>query len=351
MYEDITPEVLKERVLSRLSDKINTHEGSFANDIVSPACVQMYGVYQSLNAVKSMAFPDTTSGEYIDIACKDYGIRRKPGTKATVTLTFEGKPGTIIPKDTIILTESGLQFATDADAEITETTITVTANAAEIGTKYNVAKNTLTRQFKSVQGVTAVNNLEPAVGGTDAEGNKALLERLNARRQRPTTSGNPHHYYQWALEAKGVGAAKVFPVWNGNGTVKIVVASEELQPVDESITTSCKEYIETQRPIGAEVTVISAAGVPITVTANVITVKNNTLADIITEFKDKITEYVKSVAFKENTVSYNYIGYLLMGIKGVAEYSSLKLNGSTANIELTEDQVPTAGEVNLIEIT
>lgn len=349
MYEDITPESLKERVLSRLSDKINTAEGSFANDLVSPACVEMYGVYQSLNAVKGMAFPDETSGEYIDIACKDYGIYRKPGTKAVVTLSFEGKPGTTIPKGTIILTESGLQFITDADAEITETTVIVTATASEIGAKYNVAKNTLTRQFKSVQGVTAVNNNESAKGGADAEGDKALLERLNARRQRPTTSGNPHHYYQWALETKGVGAAKVFPIWNGNGTVKIVVASEELQPVDESITTSCKQYIETQRPIGAEVTVISAAGVLISVTANVITAKNNVLADIITEFKEKITEYVKSIAFKDSVVSYNYMGYLLMGIKGVAEYSGLTLNGGTANVELTEDQVPTVGEVELVE--
>ena len=44
----------------------------------------------------------------------------------------------------------------------------------------------------------------------------------------PATSGNAYHYQQWALEVSGVGAAKVFPLDNGPGTVGILVVDNDM---------------------------------------------------------------------------------------------------------------------------
>ena len=71
-------------------------------------------------------------------------------------------------------------------------------------------------------------------------------------------SGNINHYKQWARSVSGVGNAAVLPLWDGNGTVKVVVASEENEPLDEAIVSKVAQYIESVRPIGAEVTVVSA---------------------------------------------------------------------------------------------
>ena len=48
---------------------------------------------------------------------------------------------------------------------------------------------------------------------------------------------------------------KVIPLWNGAGTVKIVIVDADNRPADSELISKVKEHIEENRPIGAEVTV------------------------------------------------------------------------------------------------
>lgn len=61
------------------------------------------------------------------------------------------------------------------------------------------------------------------VGGEDTEGDSSLLNRYYAKVRSPGTSGNRADYLIWALDIPGVGAAQVQPLWNGPGTVKVVI--------------------------------------------------------------------------------------------------------------------------------
>ncbi len=63
--------------------------------------------------------------------------------------------------------------------------------------------------------------------GTNEESNEALRERFLIKVRKPSTSGNVYDYYNWAMACKGVGAAKIFPLAYGPGTVKVVVADED----------------------------------------------------------------------------------------------------------------------------
>ena len=109
----------------------------------------------------------------------------------------------------------------------------------------------------------------PAAGGTDPESDGALYERIHAYLSRPATSGNAYHYEQWALEVAGVGAARVFPLWNGAGTVKVVLVDGGMEPASAEIVAAVQAHIEAERPIGATVTVAAAAPLSINVTAAV----------------------------------------------------------------------------------
>ncbi len=51
--------------------------------------------------------------------------------------------------------------------------------------------------------------------------------------RREAVSANKQHYKQWAEELDGVGRAKVFPLWDGDGTVKIVVTDANMQPASD----------------------------------------------------------------------------------------------------------------------
>lgn len=50
-----------------------------------------------------------------------------------------------------------------------------------------------------------------------------------------------YHYMQWALEVPGVGAAKVFPLRNGLGTVMILIVNSNkgIRPVHLELVYEC----------------------------------------------------------------------------------------------------------------
>lgn len=346
MYEDLTVEKIKSDILSRINTDIDTREGSFINDIISTVAYEIWKVYQSLDAVIPIAFVDETSGEYIDKRCAEYGITRKPGTKAKTTLIFSGTDGTVIPAGKVFLTAGGLEFITDEDVTIESGTATVTATAAEIGDAYNVAAGTITKQYVNISGLTSVTNT-PATGGTDPETDATLVKRLYERLRSSATSGNVAHYKQWALEANGVGSVKVYPLWNGPGTVKVLIVGPDKEPVDETIVANCAAHIEENRPIGATVTVESAEGLAIDVAAAVIIDSTITVEKVKEEFEKVLGEYLKNAAFAQYTIVYNRIAYMLLGIDGVIDYVSLTINGGTENITIADNQVPVLGAVEV----
>lgn len=346
MYENLTVEQIKNDILNRISSDLDKSEGSFINDMVSGVAYEIWKVYQSMDALIPIAFVDETSGQYIDKRCAEYGITRKPGTKAKVTLKFTGTDGTVIEKGKVFLTSDGLQFETDEEATITDGTATVTATAVEIGEAYNVEAGTITKQLVSISGLTSVANEEPATGGTDPETDEALVKRLYDFLQNPATSGNAAHYRQWALEVNGVGAAKVFPLWNGPGTVKVLIVGNNKEPVDATIVANCAAHIEENRPIGATVTVESAEGLEINVSATVVIDSSTTIEKVQEEFRAALDTYLKSIAFEKYTLVYNRIAYMLLGIDGVTDFTSLTVNGVT-DIIIADNQVPVLGTVIL----
>lgn len=345
MYENLTVEQIKNDILNRISSDLDKSEGSFINDMVSGVAYEIWKVYQSMDALIPIAFVDETSGQYIDKRCAEYGITRKPGTKAKVTLKFTGTDGTVIEKGKVFLTSDGLQFETDEEVTITDGTATVTATAVEIGEAYNVEAGTITKQLVSISGLTSVANEEPATGGTDPETDEALVKRLYDFLQNPATSGNAAHYRQWALEVNGVGVAKVFPLWNGPGTVKVLIVGNNKEPVDATIVANCAAHIEENRPIGATVTVVSAEGLPINVSASVIIDSTTTLENVRDSFEEALRVYLRSIAFSKYTLVYNRVAYMLLDIPGVIDYTSLTINGGTTNITIGDDQVPVLGTV------
>lgn len=344
MYENLTVEEVKNDILSRLTSDIDVREGSFFNDMISSAAHEIWKTYQSLDAVVPIVYVDETSGEYIDKRCAEYGITRKQGTKATTILTISGTDGTVVPKSKVFMTANELEFLTDEEVTITGGLVTVIATSIQIGEIYNVAAGTIIRQFVNLKGLTSVTNNE-ATGGTNEETDTSLVTRLYTYMQSPSTSGNSNHYKQWALEVDGVGDAKIIPIWNGPGTVKVLIVGNDKEPVDGTIASNCLDHIEDIRPIGATVTVESATGLNINVTASISIDASTTLSTVQDTFVTALRTYLKNIAFDTYTIVYNRISYILLDINGVIDYTSLVVNGGTENITIGSEQVPVIGSV------
>ena len=353
-FDSMTPERVQEMLRAFIEDDLGLYagEGGLINIILAPGAYVFWEGLQALRAQVPISFVDETSGSFIDRDAASYGITRKPGTKAAVALTFTGSAGAVVPAGTMCVTADGLGFVTDTELTISENgSSTVDATADAVGEVYNVPAGAVRSTQEAVSGITAVQNEKPAAGGTDPETDAALFARLDAYKKTPPTSGNDRHYHQWALEVNGVGAASVLRCWDGPGTVKVIVADMELRPVSETLRRQVADYIETQRPVTAEVTVESAAGVSVAVSVAVTT--DGTVSKLNTKqtLTERLAEYLGEVAFSQKaTVIYHRVLAMVMELPGVIDCSDLKINGKTENVPLLVNQVPLLGDVTVTEV-
>lgn len=346
MFEDLTVEKIKKDILDRAGLELETREGGFLDTLVGPVAVELWKLYQAMNAVVPIAYVDESSGGYIDLRCAEFGLERKAGTRARAVMTLTGKAGTAVPKGTGFLTGTGLEFDLEEAVVLTGGEDVGTALAAQVGTAYNVGAGELGQMVVTIPGLESWHNAA-AGGGTDPESDEALVGRLYERLREPATSGNVGHYEQWAKEVDGIGGVKVTPLWAGPGTVKVLVVGPEQEPVSEEKAAECAGHIEALRPIGATVTVQSAEGLVVDVAAAVNTDGSVTAAQVAERFRARLDGYLKSIAFRQYTLLYNRVAFLLLDIEGVVDYTALTVNGGTGNVVIGAEQVPVLGEVVL----
>lgn len=352
MYESVTAEELLGNMLEPLKGKFDTQEGSVAYTILSPVAFELANYFEGLVGMEDMAFVNENSGEYIDRRAAEFGIRRKGGTKAKAILTFTGASGSEIPSGAEIEDDFGHTFIVEKGGTIGEDgTGSAVAYAEEPGAGYNAPANTIQYFVNYLDGVDSVTNEEAAEGGADQESDEALLSRLNDFRQRPATSGNAASYRQWALQVDGVGAAKILPLEKGAGTVGVLLAGYDKQPVNDKIVEAAKAHIESLRPIGATVEVRSGEAATVNVSATVTTDGGKMLTDIQGDFAVVLGRYLAELAFMGEALKMNRIGAMLLDIDGVLDYTGLQLNGGGGNLELGAGRLPVVGEVSLYGAT
>lgn len=275
LFEAQTYEEILQRLKNKVPSGMDTSEGSFIHDTLSPAALEIAQLYTNLDLVLTLAFAQTTSGQYLDYRADERGLTRKSALKAAGIVKVSGNPGVAIGKSIIFLTEGGIEFESTEAAIIQENgSANIPIQAVEAGITGNIPAGAVKTVQIAQQGVTEITNESAITGGTDQESDEDLLSRLLLKVRNPATSGNAAHYQQWAGEVTGVGDAKVFPLWDGAGTVKVIIVDSEKTPAEPEIVAAAATHIESMRPVGAEVTVESAAGVDINVAATV------TLAEI-----------------------------------------------------------------------
>lgn len=352
MYEDKTPERIKADIITALNpDRDNlwsTREGSYADDQVGPMAVELSKIYDSLNEVQFITWVDETSGSYIDLAVKALGLEpRKQGTKARASLQIMGVAGFTLPKGKYFVSENDLNFVALENVVIQgDEIVTIDVEAENIGSSYNAAADTITQQFSNDAEIVVVTNPAPASGGTDPESDKSLFARLDLARKKPRTSGNKHHYEEWALEVDGVETVRAFPYRYGRGTVMVLIADGNRRPVDEAIIAACEAHIIEEMPCGGiELTVKTPTETKIDISASVQLDGTVSLDSVRVDYIAALEAYFSEISLRKNAVKYNKICSLLFDVDGVDDYSDVVLNGQPGNVLLSDEQVPVLGEV------
>jgi uncharacterized phage protein gp47/JayE len=330
------------RLKQDLTGTVTDIEGSFTFDTLIANAAEFECAYAEMNLLREAVFIQSSWGTALTDKCAEHGVIRKQATKATVVLTITGQAGAFIPKGSLFETETGMQFYTIDDVSMTSDTVKIRVEAGIAGTIGNVEANTINKIPMSIPNITAVNNEEPAYDGFDEETDDDLRERALLHVRTPGTSGNVMHYKEWALAVEGVGDVEIIPLWNGNGTVKIVIINADKQPASEELIENVENYIEENRPIGATVTVTTPEIVPVNINVKILGESFNEQ-----KIKDNIAEYFGTLSFKISEVSINRIGKAILDTADDIDYDadSLKINDGTENIPLTIEQIAVLGEV------
>jgi uncharacterized phage protein gp47/JayE len=344
VFENYTYEAILKNMLNKISDDLDKREGSIIYDALAPAALELARIYSDMDRFLSYTFVDDSSPiEYIRKRAAEFGITLKEATYAIKKASFYNS------KNELMDVPIGARFSIDslnykAIEKISTGTYKLQCEAS--GTKGNSAIGALI-PIEYIKDLAKATINELLIAGEDTESKQSLYSRFVEKIRNPSTSGNKHHYLFWAKEVGGVGDAKVIPMWNGPGTVKIVIVDSDKQPATSALIDEVFNHIEEMRPINVAVTVVSAISKDISITGKIKISSSVTLKQVEDSFSNLLAEYLKAVAFNQYTVSYARIGSILMSVPGVIDYEDLKLNGLTSNLELKDEEVPNLDNIDL----
>lgn len=332
-------------------------EGTFAFDTLSANAQEFEKSYAEMALLREAAFLQDSWGEYLTDKAAEHGVIRKEATAAIVVLTITGTAGTIVRRGSLFATEDGVNFETTEPVTIGDGgTVTVKAEAQEKGAAGNVLAGTITHIPVSIYGVTAVTNGAAAYNGYDEEKDDDLKERALYKVRMPATSANTYHYVEWATEVAGVGAARCIRLWNGAGTVKVIIVDSNKDSPSAELIQQVYDHIMEEAPIGATLTVAAPVSLPVSISFDVLNGSADAAAVkscIENYFKEKVfdmSDISQLATYPDGKiyVSYAQIGRVILDnveTTGVKDYGRLLVNGATNNIVVGAEEMPVVSEV------
>lgn len=349
----------------------DTTVGGFYYDASQPAameCVRLWDFFS--NEVPAVTFPAYAYGEYLDEHGVTINVPRKDQVKATGTVTFSGLNGTLIPAGTEVST---VQTSPDTDplAYVTTVggivgnqatpngTVDLPVEAVQAGAGGNTAAGSVTALVTGIENISAVTNAAAITGGADVESDNLYRERILLEYAAPHGAGTVADYKRWALGFPPVGFVTVEPLWAGAGTVRVIVTDQSDNPVSDVVKNGLQALLDPVAgqgqglaPIGAIVTVATVTLDTINITVTLTLASGYSLDgsagthNVTPDVGASIREYIDKLNPGDDVIL-NRVIEQIMAVPGITDLSTLRLNGSGANVVVGSLQVARTGSIVL----
>lgn len=217
----------------------------------------------------------------------------------------------------------------------------------------------------------SINNLSTAtmvgtqIPAEDEENDASLLYRVLFLLNRKPFGGNVDAYEEFTMNIDGVGAVKIFPEWDGGGTVKLSIIDGELRPATSEFIAIVQDLIDPIpnngpgygiAPIGHRVTVTTPNTININITANVSLRSGYSISQLQASIEAAIDAYISSLRqeWADAPILLIYIARInaaIISVDGVNNVTGITINGNTIDLELIQtaqlQQLPMLGNVVL----
>ncbi|MEH6940770.1 baseplate J/gp47 family protein [Bacillus sp. JJ722] len=349
-----TKEIIHAEMIEGISNDYEKAEGSFIWDSTKASAKEHENTNKRIDEVASKLSIENLKGEELEKRIYELtGQEKKKSTKSSDYVEITGRPSSVIYVGDKVAADN--VFYSSLEEKVIDSTgkVLVLVECDQFGTIGNVPANAITLLPVTLPGIISVTNPQPFTDGYEAESDEDLIERYYDRIRTPATSNNKHHFRNWAREVTGVGEARVFPLWNGDNTVKVVIIDSNMLPASQELIDAVQEHIdpgglglgEGKSSLGSFCTVVSAIAKNINISFTVIAEDGYSIDVIKQNVSKNIIEYLKKIAFNQSFVSYAQIGSVILESEGVTDYSNLLVNDDVVNVPISEEEVAVLGGV------
>ena len=354
MYEDKTYKSILADAKNDIGDEVMKVEGSLVHNALSALAYEFEKLYIQLDYIIEQSHAGTADIEHLEMIALDRGIVRKEATNAYVKAEFN----VAVP----IGSRYSLKGYNYRVVEvINDTSHQYKMIVEETGVGPNDLKGDLI-PIDFTEGLESAKVTELLVAGNDDESKESLYKRYIESFTSQSFAGNIAAYKEKFASIQGIGGSKIYPTWQGAGTVKAVLISSDYTAVSDYLINQIRSEAVPAKgsgygwaPIGHNLTIESVKEVVISVSTQITYAAGYSSSNLSEKIKEKIKEYLKGIAEAwkegdEHTEAIVYISRLesaILDVQGVLDVNNTSLNKNSSNLTLQSDEIPKLGEVVL----
>lgn len=364
--EYYTYESILKRVLAKVPDDMDKRLTSPIYNALAPMAGELAQEYIEIQIYRDQTYLLSAVGENLDRIGENYTIPREKATQAE-------RLGELIDiNDNLINLPIGSRFS------VPESSMTVTfyiKGYVETGKPIFVCEQTGTignDYYGALLPLFSINNLKEAKltgirkPAQDKEDDDTYRARIQSKLNSKAFGGNIADYKEYVESITGTSEPKVYPVWNGGGTVKLSILDSQYNAISDEFKAEIKEIIDPEEytgqgvgvaPIGHKVTIDTPTKTTINVSAKV-TLDSVALGQIQASVKENLEAYLLAIRkewvnLEKTSIFVSQVIGAIVNTPGVENVVNVTLNGLEEDIVLVntaeEQFIPVLGEVNLYE--
>lgn len=355
------------RLLANVDSSLDTRQGSIIYDALAPAAAELAQCYIALDVFSDQTYLLNAVGENLDNRVVDYGLSRREATYAQRIIKVYDVNNELMQVDI------GTRFAVPNDFGGYNFTIIQEQSIGEYIAQCETAGSVGNEYLGDLLPLVSVNNLGNAEltdtykPGEDEETDDELRQRALDKINQEAFAGNKASYKKFVADIDGVEKSKIFPVWNGGGTVKIAIITSNNTLPTQTFIDNVQEMIDPIQnqgeglgiaPIGHTVTVVAPTKLDIDIEADITPKTGYTVTQLQSAIEEQIQTYINEVQedWEDNNTLIIYTSKVIAAILGVTQVqnvSNLTINNSsndlTINITGSNVLFPILNEVILHE--
>lgn len=268
------------------------------------AAAQLESLYAYADWSRKQCFPDTASGEYLDMHAEMHGLTREPAEYAAGVLSLSlGQAlgfDLTIPAGTCFCVPGGLSYCLTQDCTIPAGVrlAGMDAQCTEPGVEGNCAAGEICGMVDAPPYIVSVTNEAAFTGGRAAESDEHLrLRVLRALRRRPN-GANAAYYEALALSVPGITSAVAVANYPSEGGVGLCVSGNYGSPTDAQLS-AVRAALADRTELGVSLSVVRPTVLELDIELTVWPVDGATGEEAVAAAQAAVEEYFAKPMLRE----------------------------------------------------